>query len=339
MLEDAVRSSSPRLQPGRTILEDDAGPQPTVGEVLGLLRRHRLLVVAWCALCALVILVATLLRGPSFTARTSFIPQSRRNSSLAAGVAAQLGFALPGQDQTQSPNFYADLATSDLVLGAVADSGVADASSHRIPLTGFFKVDEDDRRVARARVITALRSRLSTNVVQKTGLVELAMRTKDPTVSASLLTRILAELERFNQGSRRSQAAAERRFTERRFDEVRAELNTAEQRLVSFLERNRDFENSPLLRFEHDRLQRDVQLKQQVFQTLSQAVEQARIDEVRDTPVLTVIEPPSPPPVRDRRGLLLKLAGALAFAIGTAGAVAVLAVLRSDERARARMHA
>lgn len=318
------------------MLEDDAGTQPSVSQVLEVLRRHRNLVIAWCVLCAAVVVVVVLLRGPSFTARTSFIPQSRRNSSLAAGVAAQLGFALPGQDQTQSPNFYSDLAASDLVLQAVADSGAVDAARRRVSLADFFDVSKDAPAVTRARIVNVLRSRLSTNVVQKTGLVELSMRTKDPAVSASLLQQILGELERFNQGSRRSQASAERRFTERRFDEVRAELNTAEQRLVSFLERNRDFENSPLLRFENDRLQRDVQLKQQVFQTLSQAVEQARIDEVRDTPVLTIIEPPSPPPVRDRRGLLFKLAGALAFGIATSAAVAVMAVLQADERTRAR---
>jgi uncharacterized protein involved in exopolysaccharide biosynthesis len=318
------------------MLEEDVGYQPSVAQVLDLLRRRRRLVLAWCALCTATVLAVVLLRGPSYTARTSFIPQSRRNASLAAGVAAQLGFALPGQDQTQSPNFYSDLASSDLVLGAIADSGAADASHRRVSLAQFFDVSEDRPAVTRARVIALLRSRLSANVVQKTGLVELGMKTRDPAVSASLLQQILTELERFNQGARRSQAAAERRFTERRFDEVRGELNAAEQRLVSFLERNRDFENSPLLRFENDRLQRDVQLKQQVFQTLSQAVEQARIDEVRDTPVLTVIEPPSPPPVRDRRGLLLKLGGALAFAIATASVIAVLAVLRADERARTR---
>jgi uncharacterized protein involved in exopolysaccharide biosynthesis len=318
------------------MLEDDVGMQPSVTQVLGVLRRHRTLVLAWCALCVAVVAIVVLLRGPSFTARTSFIPQSRRNSSLAAGVAAQLGFALPGQDQTQSPNFYADLALSNLVLEAVADSGVVDASGHHVSLADFFDVSKDAPPVTRARTVNILRSRLSSNVVQKTGLVELAMRTRDPAVSASLLQQVLRELERFNQGSRRSQASAERRFTERRFDEVRAELNAAEQRLVSFLERNRDFENSPLLRFENDRLQRDVQLKQQVFQTLSQAVEQARIDEVRDTPVLTIIEPPSPPPVRDRRGLLFKIVGALAFGIATSAAVAVATVLRADVGVKAQ---
>jgi len=315
------------------MLEDDHASQPSLERVVALLRRYRMAVVVWCGLCVLVVVAVTLLRGPTFTAHASFVPQSRRNASLASGFAAQLGVVLPGQDQTQSPNFYADLATSNLVLGAVADSGALDASGRKLSLAEFFKLPKDAApAVTQARIIGSLRSRVSTNVVQRTGLVEVTVKTPNPVVSAAILQRILGELERFNQGARRTQASAERRFTERRFDEVRAELNTAEQRLVSFLERNRDFENSPVLRFEHDRLQRDMLVKQQVFQTLSQAVEQARIDEVRDTPVLSIIEPPTVPPLRDRRGLPLKLIAALAFAVATAAGAALLAVLRADLR-------
>jgi len=304
-------------------MPDDERSELSIDQVTRLLRRHRVAVLLWCGFCMAATLAVTLLRGPTFTSRTSFVPQSRRNSSMAAGFAAQLGLAIPGQDQTQSPNFYADLATSNLVLEAVADSGVTDAARRRIPLASFFDLPDDAPAVTRARIVSALRARVSTNVVPKT---------KDPLVSASILQRILAELERFNQDARRSQASAERRFTERRFDETRAELNAAEQRQVQFLQRNRDFENSPMLRFEADRLQRDVQLKQQVFQTLSSALEQARIDEVRDTPVLSIIEPPAPPPIRDARRLPLKMLGALAFALFVAGALAVLVALRDDLR-------
>lgn len=326
------------IPPECQMLDDDDVSQPSLQLVLAQMRRYRVPTILWCALCALAVVAITLHNGPSFTARTSFVPQSRRNASLAAGFAAQLGVALPGQDQTQSPNFYSDLAASDLVLGAVADSGTVDAMRRPVSFVRFFDLPDDAPPINRARIIASLRSRLRRNVVLKTGLVELSIKTKDPAISASILQHVLGELERFNQGARRSQASAERRFTERRFDEVRAELNSAEQRLVSFLQSNRDFEHSPMLRYEHDRLQRDVQLKQQVFQMLSQAVEQARIEEVRDTPVLTIIEPPSPPAVRDPRGLMMKLIGALAFAIATGSAMAVGAVLWNDlgfKRARA----
>ena len=48
--------------------------------------------------------------------------------------------------------------------------------------------------------------------------------------------------------------------------------------------------DSPLLTFEYSRLSRQVQLRQEVYQTLTKAHEEARIAEVRDTPVLTVID-------------------------------------------------
>lgn len=44
--------------------------------------------------------------------------------------------------------------------------------------------------------------------------------------------------------------------------------------------------------FQQQRLQKELDLRQQVYTTLAQAYEQARIDAVRDTPVITIIEHP-----------------------------------------------
>ncbi len=49
---------------------------------------------------------------------------------------------------------------------------------------------------------------------------------------------------------------------------------------------------------EENRLARRVQLRQETFQTLTREYEQARIAEVRDTPLLTIIDAAVPP---DRR--------------------------------------
>jgi uncharacterized protein involved in exopolysaccharide biosynthesis len=54
-------------------------------------------------------------------------------------------------------------------------------------------------------------------------------------------------------------------------------------------------------------------LEQQVYTTLVQSFEQARIAEVRDTPVLTVLQPPFMPPGPDERRLPLFLALGLAL--------------------------
>ena len=94
--------------------------------------------------------------------------------------------------------------------------------------------------------------------------------------------------------------------------EAERALREAEDRLQGFLQRNRVI-SSPDLGFEHDRLQRQVTLRQQVYTSLVQNQEEARIREVRDTPVITVLENPRLPVVSEpRRSVLKGILGGLA---------------------------
>jgi uncharacterized protein involved in exopolysaccharide biosynthesis len=115
---------------------------------------------------------------------------------------------------------------------------------------------------------------------------------------------VLEQINDFNLRTRQSQAATERRFTERRLAEVRQDLRDAENEVKAFLGHNASYDRAPQLKLEYDRLSREVSLRQQVYTSLSEAYEQAKIDEVRDTPVLTVIEAPTLPVSPDPRGLL-----------------------------------
>ncbi|HEX5830509.1 MAG TPA: hypothetical protein VFY16_05970, partial [Gemmatimonadaceae bacterium] len=94
----------------------------------------------------------------------------------------------------------------------------------------------------------------------------------------------------------------------------RAELRAAEDRLQAFLQRNRVYRSSPELVFEFERLDREASVRQQLVASLTQAYEQAKIDEVRDTPVITMVERPEIPVRADRRLLLQK--ALLGLAVG-----------------------
>jgi uncharacterized protein involved in exopolysaccharide biosynthesis len=142
-------------------------------------------------------------------------------------------------------------------------------------------------------------------------------------------------LNRFNLERRQSQSREERRFSGDRLASAERELRAAEQTHLAFLERNRAYSESPVLTFEANRLSREVQVKQEVFLTLTKSYEQARIAEVRDTPVLTVIDPAVPPVMRTRPRLLVGtiVAGLLAGLLGVVLAYAI------DFRMRARSEA
>jgi uncharacterized protein involved in exopolysaccharide biosynthesis len=123
---------------------------------------------------------------------------------------------------------------------------------------------------------------------------------------------LLRGVNRFNSETRKSQAVAERQFVEARAAEAEIALRQAENRLQDFLQRNRVIGGSPELAFERDRLQREVTLRQQLYTSLLQNREEARIREVRDIPVITVIEAPQLPVLSEGRKSVFKaLLGAL----------------------------
>jgi uncharacterized protein involved in exopolysaccharide biosynthesis len=142
-------------------------------------------------------------------------------------------------------------------------------------------------------------------------------------LSQRIATKLLDVLNAFNLARRQSQARSERQFIEDRLAAARAESRVAENRLQNFLTGNRTVFNSPVLQFEQQRLQRDVTITQQVLLTLTQSFEQARIEEVRDTPVITIIEPPNLPVDPQPRGLVKGVLAALVAGVVLAALWAV----------------
>src|SRR5207302_10815015 len=73
------------------------------------------------------------------------------------------------------------------------------------------------------------------------------------------------------------------------------QLRGAEESSRAFYERNRQWQSSPQLRFEEQRLTRQVAVQQELYLNLRREYETARIEEVNNTPVLTIIDHPAVP--------------------------------------------
>lgn len=277
-----------------------------------LLRRHRFVLLLSLGSAALAIAIA-LLQPRTYTSGAVFAPQSTEgNLSRLAGIATQFGLAVPTEEVDRSPAFYVRLLQSrelleDIVTsryprpaaGAASDTAQAD-------LTELLDVagGRSDLRIANA--IQHLRDHLKVLTRPEAGVVEYSVTTPSAELSEKVASRMLQLLERFNVRNRQSRARAERAFIAERLDAVRADLAAAEESLQSFLEQNRRYENSPRLRFEHDRLNRRVVLQQQLYDHLAESYEEARIEEVRNTPLITIVDSPAVPAEPDPRRLVLK---------------------------------
>jgi uncharacterized protein involved in exopolysaccharide biosynthesis len=266
--------------------------------------RHRVLVLGTAGIVVLAVAAKLLLSPRVYTTESSFIPQSNSPTSNFSGIAAQIGIALPMSEPGRSPEFYASLITSRQVLGAVVDTQFVLPGTGPITLVKHYESSGETPALRREEAMTSLEKNLETTVDATSGVVELRATATDPALSLMINQRVLDLVNQFNLHTRQSQAAMERRFTEGRLEEVRGELREAEDRQQRFLQRNRDYQNSPELLFQSERLQREVEFRQQLYTVLAESYERAKIDEVRDTPVITVVERPELPARPDRRGLV-----------------------------------
>ena len=181
-------------------------------------------------------------------------------------------------------------------------------------------------RAARERdeAIELLADLVSASASLETGIVSVRTQTDWPRLSFAITTMVTDLISRYNLETMQTRASEERRFVDERLAAQRVELTTDEDSLRQFLEENRQFASAPQLVMEHDRLQRKVALRQQVVVGLAQAYEQSRIEEVRNTPVLTTVQLPEVPAKGIRRFLALKLAAVLLLTLSVMIALAIV---------------
>jgi uncharacterized protein involved in exopolysaccharide biosynthesis len=279
----------------------DADGELSLLSLANLLLRHWQLLVGVPAIALIVALTGYVLRPQVFQAESIVKPQGAdMQSGRLATIAAQFGVPIGGINAAgESADFYAALVNSRELLRAVAATEYSATRTRRFGAADTLRgtiaqlygirgetVDEQNRLA-----VGELSRNVSASVNPVAGVIAVHTRAPWPDLAEAINHRILELLNEFNLQRRQSQAREERAFVERRLEEAQQELRVAEGALERFHETNRRFTNSPELTLELQRLQRTLDLRQQLYVSLAQSAEQARIDEVRTTPVITVVDP------------------------------------------------
>jgi uncharacterized protein involved in exopolysaccharide biosynthesis len=316
----------------------DAAPRRPLGvQMAAAILNHRWLVLAAAVLVVMVAVLPPLVQAREYRVSSSFMPQARRSAPNMSGLAAQLGIELATADAQQSPQFYVELLRSRELLRAVVTSGPSEdfVLRRRGLLANVLPATEPATSEQRMELaIRQLRDQMSVTASPKTGIVAFAVTDTDSERAARIANRVLEQINTFNLERRQSQARSERVFTQERLADAAAQLRRAENLLQQFHADNRAWQTSARLMMQQERLTREVAARQQVYSQLSSSYEQARIEEVRDTPVVTVIEPPRVPAYPEGRGLAFR--GLLGLIVGTL--IGVVLALARDIVVRARAH-
>ena len=312
-------------------------------ELVNVLLKQRAVVLGLPFLAALLTGALSLLIPPKFTATTTFVPEIRPQRALPSGLiglAGQLGVSL-GAEASQSPRFYAEVVESRGLLERVLLSRFDNPRSSRIvddsvTLLGLLQLGGRDSADSVERGVRRLRRLIDVSVDNQTSIVTVRTDARSPSLAAAVANRLVEYLNDFNTRTRQSQARERRRFVEQRVADGEHDLRVAEEDLRGFYERNRSWQQSPQLVFDEGRLRRQVEVRQEIYLTLKREYETARIEEVNDTPVITVVDPAVPPQRRSspKRSVLVLMAfvlGAIASTSWALGAEYLDRVRRKDE--------
>lgn len=206
-----------------------------------------------------------------------------------------------------------------LLAGTSTPEGTTAASAPTIPS------EEEDAALKTAADM------ISVSVNEESGLMTLKVSAGGPRLAAALVESFLEHFKSRVREIRTEKVREKLGFVEQRLQEVKKELEIREERLAQFLERNQN-PTTAMLRFRRDRLQRQVDFKQQLYTQLQSQRTKTRLELQQQQPVLTVVEEGTPPLSRSwpKRTLITVFSFLLGGFVGTGIAFVKTAVQRKE---------
>lgn len=333
-----------------------AAPLPleefSIGELrLGLTQRWAWWMIA-PVVCAALGASMAIAWPKSWAATTSFVPEqaiSGGSSGLlgAIGSIGSLlgdgGGALGKISDGPTGEFYADVLTSEELLVGTLNSEYVDPASptRRRKLVELLQPKGETPAQRLGNATRYLRRKARTELTRKSGIVRLTVTLGDATLAAEVANRMLVLLNKFNLQRRQQTSAEQRRFAELRLLTAQQELDSVLRRREAFLDANRGLSNSPRLRTRYDEIDRLMQVKEGVLLGLTKTFEESRVSEVKDTPLIAIVDHAMVPDRPQQRplpwaigaaaiGLLFGLGAAVVASIRTRTRVELLTVDRTS---------
>ena len=146
-------------------------------------------------------------------------------------------------------------------------------------------------------ILRSLRGRISTDVNRETGVVTVSVMMQDDVIAADVADEVVVRLSNYITDYRTEKARRDVEFIERRHEEARERFEEAQRELARFNDENRG-QLTAMARTEEQRLQSQYNLSFNLYNAMSERLEEARIKLQEETPVVNVLEPAAVP---DRR--------------------------------------
>ena len=256
---------------------------------------------------------------PIFLSKSKIMSSSTKNSNASQfqGLVSQFGVSLPNLS-SEKKWAYSEIIKSRIFAKKIIQSSFHDDKKGKRKLLDIFI--ERDVLPDSSRINLGIQLYMDMVDIQeniKTGVFTITTRSNEGALSAKVNKKIIEELDLHQKRFNKQKTSKARKFIEERIIDTYSELELAENKLKDFLDRNRRIDNSPSLQLAQERLTREVTVINGVYTTLKQQLESTKIEEVKDSDYIIVIDPPNYPEHPFSPNKLFLLVTAIFIGFGT----------------------
>jgi len=320
-MSDHLKKHSNNSQ--RYYVEDEG---PSLSDVILILARHsKILFIIPMLFCTLMIVYVSFFVDPIYTSTSKIMSSSSGGGlSQAAGLAAQFGIPL-STGKTETKWVYPEIIKSRTLARLVLKRNFNTEESEKKTLMQILTSTNSKSRMKfetlEILAVNKFLKMINISEDKKTSILTLSINASEPILAARINKAVIEELDTHQRKYNKAKTSDAKKFILERIIDIEKELIAAEEDLKTFMDRNRRIENSPALQLEQQRLEREVTVLIGVFTTLKQQLETTKIEEVKDSDYVIILDPPEIPMQRSKpnKKRMVLLALFLGLGIGVAG--------------------
>lgn len=277
--------------------------------VFEILIKGRWIIVTVMVGINLIVLIKLLFFSPAYYSSTiTILPESSENANPLS-VASRGLFSITGATISTN-NLYEEIIMSRKLMYRILERKFPlDKSKEEVTLLSILDIGEPifEKKIQKGyKLMTKELVDVSTNPKDITSVTVYSRQRKLAPLIAKAL---VEELDAFNRNTAMQKAKENRLFIEERLKDTEDSLIKAEEILKEFREKNKRIEKSPQLQLEIGRLQRELSVQSEVFLTLRKEYELVKIEEVKNLPMLRILDEPVIPfeksrPMRTREMMI-----------------------------------
>ena len=293
--------------------------------LLVLAKQLKLLIITPLILGFLTALYVLFISQPVYVSSAKIMSSDGGSSpSSLQGLASQFGFSVPGGSEGDEWVYPDIIKSRTLARALLIRKFDTNKYGPQKSLLQILTYGDEESEVGQDTLmkfgIESYLGMIDVGQDRQSQIYTVTVSAFEPQFAADLCAALIEELDEHQRSYKTEKVKETRLFIEGRIVEVRKELEKAEEDLKVFRDRNRQIGSSPALLLEQQRLSRETAVLTGVFTTLKQQLEMTKIEEVKESAMVQVLDPPEAPLYRSspkrKRSVFISLMLGFGLAVG-----------------------